>query len=337
MAQSSTQYVVARQDNRFLKQMTASQAFWVTVAVLLISIGMSILQPEIFPTEQNFFNISRNFSFIAIMALGQTAVILTGGIDLGVGSVMGLAGIVLGLAMGPPGIGWGMSFWAAAAVALLVAALCGLINGVLIAYLNLSPFVVTLGMLSIARSLALAVSNNTFFQKFGEDEMLLEELGGGHSLGIPNSVWVLLVLTILTAFALRYTAWGRHVYAIGGNEQAARLTGVAVNPVKVSVYVFSSVMAGVAAILMVGWQGSVTNALGLTYELKVIASSVIGGVNLAGGEGGAIGTFIGAALIELIRNSLILAGVDPYWQGTFVGLFIIFAVLLERIRGRKAN
>lgn len=338
MAQSSsTQYVVARQDNRFVKRMTASQAFWVTIAVLLISVGMSILEPTIFPTEQNFFNISRNFSFIAIMALGQTAVILTGGIDLGVGSVMGLAGIVLGLAMGPAGVGWGLSFWEGAALALLVAGFCGLVNGVLIAYLNLSPFVVTLGMLSIARSLALIVSNNTFFQKFGEDEKLLEEIGGGNSLGIANSVWVLLVLVILTSFALRFTAWGRHVYAVGGNEHAARLTGVSVNRVKVSVYVFSSVMAGIGAILMVGWQGSVTNALGQTYELKVIASSVIGGVNLAGGEGGAIGTVIGAALIELIRNSLILAGVDPYWQGTFVGLFIVFAVLLERVRGRKAN
>jgi ribose transport system permease protein len=243
---------------------------------------------------------------------------------------MGLAGIVLGLMMADHGIG----FWWAALIALLVAAAAGLINGLLIAYLNLSPFVVTLGMLSIGRSLALAVSNNKFFHEFGEWEATLQELGGGQSLGIANSVWILLVLTLLMAFVLRFTAWGRHVYAVGGNEHAARLTGVPVNLIKVSVYVLSSVMAGIAAILMVGWQGSVTNALGLTYELKVIASSVIGGVNLAGGEGGAIGTFIGAVLIELIRNSLLLAGVDPYWQGTFVGLFIIFAVLLERIRGR---
>lgn len=329
-------YAVSSQNNRFLRRTTSSQAFWVTIAVILISIGMSILQPTIFPTEQNFFNTTRNFSFIAIMALGQTAVILTGGIDLGVGSVMGLAGIVLGLAMSPD-VGWGLGFWESAALALAVAALCGLVNGTLIAYLSLSPFVVTLGMLSIARSLALAVSNNKFFYQFGEDHALLTEIGGGNSLGIANSVWVLLLLTLVTGFALRFTAWGRHVYAIGGNEHAARLTGVRVDAVKVSVYVFSSVMAGIAAILTVGWQGSVTNALGLTYELKVIASSVIGGVNLTGGEGGAFGTFIGAALIELIRNSLILAGVDPYWQGTFVGLFIIFAVLLERVRGRKAN
>ncbi|MBX6322676.1 MAG: ABC transporter permease [Rhodospirillaceae bacterium] len=315
------------------RRLTGSQAFWVFIAILLISTVMTITEGEVFFTEQNFFNITRNFSFTAIMALGQTAVIITGGIDLGVGSVMGLAGIVLGLMMSDYHLGFGLS----ALLALLAAAAAGLVNGLLIAGLGLSPFVVTLGMLSIGRSLALAISNNKFFYQFGPGQHTLLELGGGQSLGIANSVWILILLTLVMAFALRYTAWGRHVYAIGGNEQAARLTGVRVDLIKVSVYVLSSVMAGIAAILTVGWQGSVTNALGLTYELKVIASSVIGGVNLMGGEGGAIGTFVGSALIELIRNSLILAGVDPYWQGTFVGLFIIFAVLLERIRGRKNN
>jgi ribose transport system permease protein len=161
------------------------------------------------------------------------------------------------------------------------------------------------------------------------------ELGGGQTFGIANPVLILIVLTAILGFILNFTIWGRHVYAIGGNEQAARLTGVPVDRVKVSVYMLCSLMAGISAILMVGWLGSVTNALGLTYELQVIASTVIGGANLMGGEGTAFGAFIGAALIEVIRNSLLLAGVDPYWQGTFVGMFIILAVLLERIRGRR--
>jgi ribose transport system permease protein len=338
MAQSSThpQFSTSMGGSPLIHRLMASQAFWVLMAVVVICIGMTIDQGPIFFTERNFFNITRNFSFIAIMALGQTAVIITAGIDLGVGSVMGLAGIVLGLMMTPE-VGYGLGFWPAAAIALAVAAACGLVNGVLIAYLSLSPFVVTLGMLSIARSLALAISNNTFFYEFGPGKDTLLEIGGGNTLQIANPVWILLALTIIMALVLRYTAWGRHVYAVGGNAHAARLTGVRVNLITVSVYVLSSVMAGIAAILTVGWQGSVTNGLGQGYELKVIASSVIGGVNLMGGEGGAIGTFIGAGLIELIRNSLLLAGVDPYWQGTFVGLFIIFAVLLERIRGRKNN
>jgi ribose transport system permease protein len=313
----------------------SSQAFWVTIAVVLIPIVMTLIESSFsaaFWKEQNFFNITRNFAFIAIMALGQVAVIITGGIDLSVGSVLAVSGIVLGLLMSD-----GHSFWVSAFAAIAAGVLCGLFNGYLIAYLRLSAFVVTLGMLSIGRSLALAISNNKFFYQFGPDQHLLIELGGGQTFGIANPVIILAVLAVLTAFFLRYTTWGRHLYAIGGNEQAARLTGVPVDRLKLSVYVFSGFMTAISAILSVGWLGSVTNGIGVGYELRVIASTVIGGANLAGGEGGAYAAVIGAALIEVIRNSLLLAGVNPYWQGTFVGIFIILAVLLERIRGRKVD
>jgi ribose transport system permease protein len=312
-----------------LQRLLGSQAFWVTVALIVISIGMSLIS-EAFTRYENVFNITRNFAFIGIMALGQTCVIITAGIDLSVGSVMGLVGIVTGMTLAA-----GYPMWAGISAGLLTALAVGWVNGSLIAYLRLSPFVVTLGMLSIARSLALIVSNNKMFYQFGPDEEMFLELGGGQTFGIANPVLILIVLTVIFGFVLNFTIWGRHVYAVGGNEQAARLTGVPVDRIKVSVYMLCSLMAGISAILMVGWLGSVTNALGLTYELQVIASTVIGGANLMGGEGTAFGAFIGAALIEVIRNSLLLAGVDPYWQGTFVGLFIILAVLLERIRGRR--
>ncbi|MGH6886001.1 MAG: ABC transporter permease, partial [Geminicoccales bacterium] len=256
----------------------------------------------------------------------------TAGIDLSVGSVMGLVGIVTGMTLAA-----GYSMWVAISAGLVVALAVGWVNGALIAYLRLSPFVVTLGMLSIARSLALVVSNNQMFYEFGPDEDAFLALGGGQTFGIANPVLILIALTAIFAFVLNFTVWGRHVYAIGGNEQAARLTGVPVDRIKISVYMLCSLMAGTSAILMVGWLGSVTNALGLTYELQVIASTVIGGANLMGGEGTAFGAFVGAALIEVIRNSLLLAGVDPYWQGAFVGLFIILAVLLERVRGRTSG
>jgi ribose transport system permease protein len=285
---------------------------------------------DVFATGDNFFNVTRNFAFIGIIALGMTAVIITAGIDLSVGSVMGLSGIVTGLVLNA---GYGMVVGCTAG--LLTALACGAVNGVLIAYLRLSPFVVTLGMLSIARSLALVVSNNKMVYEFGPDEDLFIEIGGGMVMGVANPVIVLLVLTLVFAFVFTFTTWGRHVYAIGGNEQAARLNGVPVDLMKVSVYMLCALMAGVSAVLIVGWLGAVTNALGTTYELRVIAATVIGGANLMGGEGGAFGALIGAALIEVIRNSLLLAGVDPYWQGAFVGLFIILAVLLERLRGRQ--
>jgi ribose transport system permease protein len=317
---------------RRLQAMLATQAFWVTIAVVIICIVMSLAYPRAFGTTENVFNITRNFSFIAIMALGQTLVIITGGIDLSVGSTMGVTGVVLGLLMFH---GWAL--WSASLVALAAAALIGLVNGWLISYVRLSPFVVTLGTLSIGRSLALAISNNKMFYEFGPDHQLLLQLGGGATFGVANSVWILILLTIVVGFVLKWTAWGRQVYAIGGNENAARLTGVAVDPIKLSVYVLCAVLSGIAAILTVGWLGSVTNALGLTYELRVIASSVIGGVNLVGGAGGAFGTVVGSVLIEVIRNTLNMAGVDPYWQGTFVGLFIIFAVLLEKVRGVRLS
>jgi ribose transport system permease protein len=156
-------------------------------------------------------------------------------------------------------------------------------------------------------------------------------------MGIANPVWTLLLLTLVFGFVFNFTAWGRYLYAIGGNENAARMTGVPVDRIKLQAYMVSGLMAGLAGILIVGWQGSAINALGVGYELGTIASTVIGGANLMGGEGGAFGAFVGAALIEVIRNSLLMAGVDSNWQGLFVGVFTILAVLLERIRRARAG
>ncbi len=295
-----------------------------TVAALA---GVMSFVSEPFASADNIFNVSRNFAFIGLIALGQTAVIATGGIDLSVGSVMGLAGIVTGLVLGS-----GQSLFLAAAAGLACALACGLVNGVLVGYLRLSPFVVTLGMLSIARSLALVISNNKMVHDFGPDEDLLLALGGGRFLGLANPVWLLLLAALGSAAWFRYSRLARHVLAVGGNEDSTRLAGVPVARVKLTVYVLSSLLAGASAILMIGWLGAVTNALGQGYELRVIASAVIGGANLMGGEGGAFGAVAGAALIELIRNSLLLLGVDPYWQGAFVGGSIIVAMLVERVR-----
>ncbi len=305
-----------------------SQPFWISAAVLILCGAMS-LGTTAFATHDNFFNVTRNFAFIGLIALGQTAVIITAGIDLSVGSVMGLSGVVTALALQA-----GQPLWLGVACGLGVALACGIVNGVLVAYVRLSPFVVTLGMLAIARSLALAVSDNRMVYEFGPDEELFLALGGGQLLGVANPVWILLAAALVIGFFFRFTRWGRHLYATGGNEQAARLAGVPVARIKLSAYLLCSLLAGLAAVLTVGWLGAVTNALGQAYELRVIASAVIGGANLMGGEGAALGALVGAALIEVIRNSLLLAGVDPYWQGTFVGAFIILAILLQRLRSR---
>src|ERR1700688_3558647 len=279
------------QQHNFWQRFTGSQAFWVTVALLIICIVMSWLQPASFATTDNFYNTTRNFSFIGIMALGMTAVIATGGIDLSVGSIMGLTAVSCGLLLEA-----GYPAWSAVIVGLLAGGIVGLINGIIIAYLGLSPFVTTLGMLAIARSVAVVLSGNRMIYKFGPGGPAFKSLGSGSwnitsKLALSYPLLFLIVFTFLLGVVYKMTSWGRHVLAIGGNEQAALLTGVPVNRVKVQVYVFSGLTAGFAAILSVGWAGSAINALGATYELLAISAAVIAGPNLMGAEASAYGAF----------------------------------------------
>jgi ribose transport system permease protein len=208
----------------------------------------------------------------------------------------------------------------------------------------------------------MVLSGNQMVYNFGHDHAKLVALGGGSTRGwflrlaewigpdtpvgsfltwlagmvfVPNPAVFLLVLALIFGFAFRWSKWGRHIFAIGGNEQAAELTGVNVRRVKVSVYMLSALMAGIAGILQVGWLGTITTGMGTGMELIVIAAVVIGGANLMGGSGTAFGAVVGAVLIEMIRNSLTLLGINPFWQGTFVGTFIIVAVLFDRIRHNR--
>ena len=320
--------------------LVGQQTFWVSMAAVLAFAGLA-LASDVFATQQNLFNVARNFAFVAIIAIGMTAVIVTGGIDLSVGAVLVLSGMVIGMTMND-----GMSIWLAVPLALGVSLAVGAFNGVLIAYVGVPPFVVTLGMLSIARSLAMVLSNNRMVYEFGPDQPALLALGGGFvelalpfvdAIRIPNPLIFLLVLLVLASLALRWTRWGRYLFAIGGNERAATLTGVPVKAMKVSVYMFCALCAGIAGILEVGWLGTITTGLGQGMELTVIAAAVIGGANLSGGIGTALGAVVGAALIEVIRNSLTLLGISTFWQGTFVGSFIVIAVLFDRLRARGAN
>jgi ribose transport system permease protein len=182
----------------------------------------------------------------------------------------------------------------------------------------------------------MVLSNNKMVYQFGPDHELLLSLGGGSTWGIPNPVVALVILGVLTSLAFRWTRLGRHIFAVGGNEHAATLTGIPVKRVKILVYMFAALTAGIAGILEIGWLGGVTTNLGQGMELNVIAAAVIGGANLAGGVGTAFGAIVGAALIEVIRNSLILLGISTFWQGTFVGSFIIIAVLFDRLRAGRS-
>ncbi|MCL2429426.1 MAG: ABC transporter permease [Alphaproteobacteria bacterium] len=291
---------------------------------------MTWLQPDAFASADNLYNVTRNFAFIGIMGLGMTAVILTGGIDLSVGSIMGVVGVVCGIIL-QAGQHWVLAILGG----LAVGALAGGVNGVLVAYGGLPSFVVTLGMLSVARSLAIVLSQNKMIYEFGPYGDTFNAIGGGQVMGLATPVWGLILLTVLFAFVFNFSSWGRRLHAIGGNENAARLTGVPVNRVKCGAYVVSGLTAAIAAVMLTGWQGSALNNMGVGWELRVIAATVIGGANLVGGEGGAIGVVIGSALIEVIRNGLLMAGVDSNWQGTFVGVLIVAAVLAQHVRRKS--
>jgi ribose transport system permease protein len=193
-------------------------------------------------------------------------------------------------------------------------------------------------MLSIARSLAMVASINTVVFQFGPDHEKLLALGGGAWLfGIANPVLYMIVLALLAGFVLRWTRFGRYLFAIGGNEHAATLTGVPVKKIKVLVYMISALSAGIAGIIQTGWLGAVTTNIGAGMELQVIAAAVIGGANLTGGTGTAFGALVGAALIEVIRNSLGLLGINAFWQGAFIGGATILAVLFDRIRNFRQS
>jgi ribose transport system permease protein len=334
------QSIARRVHRHWLAWLVSQQTFWVSTAAVVAFVVLAFAS-DVFATQQNLFNVTRNFAFVAIIAIGMTAVIIAGGIDLSVGAVLVLSGMVIGMTMNQ-----GTSIWIAVPLALGASLGVGAINGLLIAYVGVPPFVVTLGMLSIARSLAMVLSNNRMVYQFGPDQPQLLTLGGGFvdlalpfvdAIRIPNPVIFMLAMLLFASFAFRWTRWGRYLFAIGGNERAATLTGVPVRLMKVSVYMFCSLCAGIAGILEVGWLGTITTGLGQGMELSVIAAAVIGGANLAGGIGTALGAVVGSALIEVIRNSLTLLGISTFWQGTFVGGFIIVAVLFDRLRARGAN
>ena len=322
----SLEDTIAHRQHTWLSSLLNSQALWVLGAIVAACVFLSFAT-DAFLTGRNLYNITRNVTFVAIIALGMTIVIITGGIDLSVGSVLCLCSMVLATTMhGGASIHVGIAATIGAALAI------GAFNGFLIAYLGFPPFVVTLGMLSIARSLAMVLSNNTVVFEFGPDHQKLLALGGGSTFGIANPVLYMIVLALIVGFVLRWTRYGRWVFAIGGNEKAATLTGVPVRAIKMSVYMVSSLSAGIAGIVMTGWLGAVTTNLGTGMELQVIAAAVIGGANLAGGVGTAFGALVGAALIEIIRNSLGLLGINAFWQGTFIGGFILVAVAFDRMR-----
>jgi len=302
----------------------------ILLALIVVCLGFTFLAPT-FLQKYNLLETARNFSAIAIMALGETMVILTGGIDLSVGSVLGLSACVTAIVMAG---GYGAPLGLAAGLA--VGAAFGLVNGLLVTRAKLPPFIATLGTMSLGRSLAYGLTGGRPIGNLPESFLLGQRPNGMFWLNsVP--IAIMLVLTALCAAYLAYTKRGRETYAVGGNETAARLSGVDVTRVKLIAYTTAGALCAVAGALMVMWLEIAQPTYGQGYELDAIAATVIGGTSLAGGQGSVIGALLGAALIGVIRNGLVQMEVAGEWQLGVLGVVIILAVIVDVLRRRNGG
>jgi ribose transport system substrate-binding protein len=295
--------------------------------LVVLVVLLSLLSPD-FLTPNNLLNVGVQASVVAILAFGLTFVIVSGGIDLSVGSVAGLAGIVAGWAANS----LGLPLWLAIPVGLAAGAAAGLTSGVLVTAGRVPPFIATLAMLSVARGLALVVADGRPISMGG----WIGRIGSGELFGVlPYPVLIMLGVGLITAFVLRRTYAGRAMYAIGGNAEAARLSGIKVTRQKLLIYALSGLFAALAGILLAARLASAQPEAGTGYELDAIAAVVIGGASLAGGVGSALGTFVGALVLAVLRNGLNLLDVSAFWQQVVIGLVIAAAVLFDTLRQRR--
>jgi len=314
--------------NRFVRRLLPFGTLTLLVAVL------AALEPDTFLTTENFSNVLSRSSFSGIVAMGMTAVIISGGIDLSVGSMLALCGMVAGWAMTrdgtvvpTPGL---MALGTLAGVGMGL--LAGLLNGSLITLLNLPPFIVTLGTMSVFRGISYAMNNGMMF-----DVPTYTFLGEGRLADVPVNVLIFLLIALLAFFILRYTPLGRYTYAIGSNRQAAYHAGVNVNRNLIAIYTLTGLFVGLAAMIATSRTVSAQPTAGTNLELDVIAAVVIGGASLSGGRGTVIGTIIGTLLISFLRNGLTLLGISPHIQFVVIGAIIIAAVALDQAARAKAE
>lgn len=298
----------------------------IVIAFFVLCIVLSFAN-EFFLTWGNLVNVLRQISVNGILAVGMTYVILTKGIDLSVGSILACSGIVAASFLtgsDPNNVFIGVSLGLLAGTAL------GAINGVMIAHLSIPPFVATLGMLSAARGLTFIYNNGMPIPNLSKDFRGL--VGTGDFFGVPSPVILLVVVFFVFWFILRYTTFGRYIYAVGGNEKSAKTSGISVKKIVFSVYVISGFLSALAGCIMAARTGSALPQAGVAYELDAIAAVVIGGTSLAGGTGSLIGTLFGVLIIGVINNGLDLMGVSSYYQQVIKGIIIVSAVLLDPSR-----
>lgn len=307
------------------------------IALVVMTLAMSFLSDS-FASSDNLFNVMRQVSVNLCISVGMTLVILTGGIDLSVGSILALSGAVAaglvksGWAWEGANLHFGFSFFGIVIVTLLVGGLMGGFNGWMVTRFRVPPFIATLGMLTMARGMTMLYTNGHPITGLGAQ---FEFLGTGWFCGIPMPVIVAAVVVVLFALFMRKSPWGRYIYAIGGNERATRLSGINVKRIKLFVYTVAGLLSAVAALIVTARLDSAQPNAGTGYELDSIAAVVIGGTSLNGGKGSIWGTVIGALIIGVLNNGLVLMNVSPFWQQVIKGLVILLAVIMDRMSAKE--
>ena len=310
--------------------------------IVLILLGlfvlMSVLSPAFLKTR-NLLNVVRQISVIGLIGLGSTCIIITGGTDLSSGSIIALAAVIA--ASLAQRAGWEAAMYPALAgklplivpilAGLLVGVLCGFLNGWTVAKFRIPPFIVTLGMMTIARGFALLYSDGRPVSSLTD---AYNFIGQGEVLGIPFPIIVLAVMAVVTHIMLSNTKFGRYIYAIGGNEQAAKISGLNVGKILILVYTYAGLLAGLAGIVLSSRISSGQPGLGKGYELDAIASAIIGGTSFTGGVGTVWGTIVGALIIGILNNGLDLLNVSAYWQQIVKGLIIVVAIIIDERKNK---
>ena len=313
----------AQRDRRKLPTSTGP-----LVALVALCVILSIMSPS-FLSWTNIFNIGQQVAVLGILAIGGTVVIILGGIDLSVGAVLGLAGAVVGVLH----VGLGANIWLAVLAALVVGAMAGVLNGIMIVYGRLPAFIATLAMMSVARGLALVVLNGRPLSGYPQEfrNLATYYIGGW----LPSSLLIVIILFVIGGLYLRFKPSGRGLFALGANYEVARLSGLPVRRLTISVYAMAGLLAAVGGVLLTARLGSAQPTAGSMMELDVIAAVVIGGASLAGGYGSIGGTAIGVLIIGVLRNGLNLLNVSSFWQEVIIGCVIAGAVLIENLRQRR--
>jgi erythritol transport system permease protein len=313
------------------------------IALILVTVVFALLTPQ-FLTTANIVIMSKHVAINALLAIGMTFVILTAGIDLSVGSIVGMIAMVAGMLINEginlPQLGVIIypHTWMILLISLALGILMGAISGYIITRFNVAPFIATLGMMYVARGIAGLLNNGyTFPNLIGRPEYGntgFEILGAGNLLGVNYSIWFMGIFTLIAHIVTTRTPFGRHVYAIGGNERAAELSGVRVSRTKIIVYSISGFCAALVGLIIASQLVAAHPMTGFTFEMNAIAATVLGGTSLAGGRGSMGGTLIGAFVIGVLNDGLVMMGVSSFWQQVIKGAVIVLAVIIDQVQAR---